>query len=269
MVANADMKRCSDWDTDHVWGWVYALEALSRAERFEKLSGRRAAIRQAVDRLIRSLSACQSPSGGWAYYDLDTPKTRTPSWATSFTTANAVVALAEAERSGHVLPKGMIPAAVRALERSRLPDGGVTYSIEALPRPVPGREHIHNVKGSLSRIQAVNLALKAAGRDVPDARADKGLDLLFTHHRFLDAAVSRPIPHEAYYWNSGYFYLYGHAYAARLARGLPPALRDRQLPRIQAEVLKLQDADGSFSDYPMQGYHRPYGTAFALIALAE
>lgn len=269
ILANADVKRCHDWDTDHVWGWIYALDALARAERFEKLASRRDAIRPVVDRLIRNLSVYQTPSGGWGYYDFGTPKTRTPTWATSFTTASALLALREAKRSGHAVPEEMSAAALRAVERSRLPDGGNSYTVEAVPKPTPGSPWIYNVKGSLSRIQVVNLALRSWGAPLSEEEAARGLDLFFKHHRFLEIAVSRPIPHEAYYFNSGYFYLYGHAYAARLARGLSPALKDRYLPRIRAEVTRLQDADGSFSDFVMMGYDRPYGTAFALIALAE
>lgn len=269
ILANADVKRCIDWDTDHVWGWIYALEALSRAERFEGLASRRDAIRPVVDRLIRNLAVYQTPSGGWGYYDFDTPKTRTPTWATSFTTSNALLALREAKRAGHPVPERMVGAALRGVGRSRLPDGGNSYTIEAVPEPTPGSPWIYNVKGSLSRIQVANLALREWDTPLPEKEVIQGLDLFFKNHRFLEIAVSRPIPHEAYYLNSGYFYLYGHAYAARLARGLPPALRDRYLPRIRAEVVKLQDADGSFSDFIMMGYDRPYGTAFALLALAE
>ena len=37
---------------------------------------------------------------------------------------------------------------------------------------------------------------------------------------------------------------------------------------LEKEVLKLQSPDGCWWDYPMQGYAKPYGTAFALLALA-
>ncbi len=272
MLANADVKRCNDWDTDHVWGWIYALEALSRAERFEPLRSRRDAIRPVVDRLIRDLAVYQTPAGGWGYYDFDTPRTRTPRWATSFTTANAVLALREARDTGHALPPGTMKAALKAIHRTRLPGGTYTYTVHAIPSPGEGfpldENTISPVKWSLSRIQVCNLALHLENDGISEADIARGLDDFIAHHRFLDIACYKPIPHETYYANSGYFYLYGHAYAARLVRLLPPDLRARYGPRIEAEVLKHQEKDGSFWDFPMMGYGKPYGTAFALITLA-
>lgn len=261
ILANARLQRPSSWDTDHLWGRIYALEALSRAEAHPWAASRKGRIRPAVDALIRDLASEQTPSGGWAYYDdFDAPATSPPKWATSFTTANAILALRAARESGHVVPPVMMDAAKRALERARLPDGAYAYHASAgvLP-PRPGRDSLNNVKGSLARIQVGNLAL---GKDLA-----KGLDLFFAHHRFLDAACYRPVPHEAYYQNSGYFYLYGHAYAGRAIRSLPKVEQAKYRSRLDREVLKMQSPDGSWWDFPMQGYAKPYGTAFALMAL--
>jgi len=35
------------------------------------------------------------------------------------------------------------------------------------------------------------------------------------------------------------------------------------------EILVTLHPDGSFWDYPLYGYHNPYGTGYALLALIE
>ena len=269
LLRNADLRRPNDWDTDHVWGLLFGLEALARAERHPALGFRREACRAAVEALIRRMAASQTPSGGWGYYDFEAVPTFPPSWATSFMTGGAVLALREARESGHALPPGMMEAALKALSQARLPDGAYTYSVEAVPRPTPGSERIQNPKGSLSRIQVCTLArfLEKSGVAEQDLRG--GLDRFFELHKFLDVACCRPIPHEAYYQNAGYFFLYGHAYAARVIRCLPQAAQASYRDRLEKILLALQTPDGSWWDFPMQGYAKPYGTAFALLALAN
>ena len=82
-------------------------------------------------------------------------------------------------------------------------------------------------------------------------------------------ALRRPIPHESWYAISGYFYLYGHYYAAEVMEHLTPAEQVRYRGRLAREVLRLQDEDGSTWDYPLMGYARPYGTAFAVLTLTR
>jgi hypothetical protein len=235
-------------------------------------------LRAKVGEYVERLAAYQTPSGGWGYYDFETLASR-PSWATSFMTAAAIVALEKTRRLDLEFPdevtaamheggiEGMLAAAVRGLERCRLPNGAYDYSIDAIP--TPGRlEGINNVKGSLGRIQAGNYALTFAGSDaVPHEELLAGLDRFFEHHRFLDVARQKPVPHEAYYANAGYFYYFGHYYAARVLELLPPAERVRYQARLAREIIKTQESDGSMWDYYMQSYHRPYGTAFGVMTL--
>jgi hypothetical protein len=89
------------------------------------------------------------------------------------------------------------------------------------------------------------------------------------NHRFAIAGLRRPIPHESWYAVSGYFYLYGQAYAGLTLEHLRPADRRVFGPKIAAAVLKARQPDGSFWDYPLYGFHKPYGTGFALMALAR
>ena len=268
IVAEGDLARPSDWDVDQTWGYIYGLDALTAAladPRYASGDRTRGLRARAVD-LVQKLARYQTPSGGWGYYDFDT-LARRPSWATSFQTAAAIVSLVQARRVGVELPDGMLPRAVKALARCRLPNGAYSYDVEAIPR-LGRATDINQVKGSLGRIQAGNYALALAGH--PDVGHDElvaGLDELFRHHRFLDIARKRPVPHEAYYLNAGYFYFFAHYYAGKVLELLPPSDRVAYSARLAREVIKTQEADGSMWDYPMNRYHKPYGTAFGVLTL--
>jgi len=160
----------------------------------------------------------------------------------------------------------MLARAVKAVRHCRLPNGAYTYSIQPIthPRRIGS---IDRLNGSLCRIQVCNAALRLAGDDVPHERLRAGLEDFFREHRFLDIARLRPIPHEAFYQNSGYFYLFGHYYAALVILELPAEQRQDAWPRLWREILKIQGPDGSFRDYDHHAYAKPYGTAYALLAL--
>jgi len=130
-------------------------------------------------------------------------------------------------------------------------------------------EHIDQVKGSLSRIQVCQAALLLAGQDIPLDDLRFGLTHFFRDHRFLEIAMHKPVPHETYYYNSGYFYMFGHYYAAFTIERLPPEEQSRYWPRLQNEIMKVQQKDGSIWDYDMHRYDRPYGVAFGLMSLGR
>jgi hypothetical protein len=108
------------------------------------------------------------------------------------------------------------------------------------------------------------------GEEVAEAEKREGLDDLLVHHtRFQRVASRRPIPHESWYQVSGYFYLYGHGYAAYILEEMPQDDQDRLWPALVDALLYCRQPDGSFWDYPPYSYHKEYGTAFALIALSR
>jgi hypothetical protein len=269
VVKNADLKRPSDWDVDNTWGYVYGLQILARAYREPRYQGtpRQQEIRKAADLILDKLAKCQTPSGGWGYYDFDAT-THPGSWATSFMTAVGVLAMVEAKECGFTVEEKMLGAAVKALRRCRLPSGAYTYSVDAVPSP-GGAEWIDQVKGSLGRIQVCNLARLRAGDPISADELEKGLGYFFKEHRFLDIARKRPIPHEAYYLNAGYFYFFGHYYAAGVIEQLPGDRQAKWWPKLQREIIKTQEKDGSMWDYYIHSYHRPYGASFGLMTLAH
>jgi len=269
LVANADLRRPAEWDVDNVWGLVFGLRTLARADRDPRYAAteRDEAIRGAAERMIRGLARYQSPRGGWGYY-ASAGTLWLPEWATSFTTAVGVIALVEAREAGLPVPEKVLRAAVRAVERCRLPNGAYSYSVNPIPAHLR-LESIDQVKGSLGRIQVCNYALHRAGVTLPDGALPEGIDLFFRYHRFLDVARNKPIPHEAYYANAAYFYLFGHYFAAQVISLLPEDEQARRRPDLRREILKCRQRDGAFWDFWIAGTTKPYGTSFAILALAQ
>jgi Squalene-hopene cyclase C-terminal domain len=278
LAREADVKRPSDWDTDNVWAYAYGLCGLSQAAEHPRYHAetqreRAHAIAMMGQRMLTRLHEYQTPNGGWSYYDEEV-KTKPPMWATSFTTAVVVIGMLQAERLGWPVERKRIVAALNAIEHCRLPSGAYSYTVDAIPN-ARRLDDIDQVKGSLSRIQSCNLALFLAARAgygtliQSEAQLAAGLEPFFRDHRFLDAARGRPHPHEAYYYNSGYFYFFGHYYAGWVIEMLPPEDRVRWAPELWRHVLKTQARDGSSLDYFMNSFGRPYGTAYAVSALAR
>lgn len=265
--------RGSDWDIDGNWALLYVTVLLDHAAgdpRFhaEPWKSRYAdRIRKKAEEYLARLKLMQSPLGGWGYYEGEVVAAG-PSWATSFSTAAVVPALHSAKARGWAVDEAMCKDALAYVRRCALPSGAYQYDLRPVPR-INGGEGIDEIKGSLGRIQIGNWARRVAGdKLVDDARIDKGLDLFFEHHRFLDVARMRPVPHEAYYANAGYFYFFGHCYAALAADQLSDReLRLKHHRQIRGHVLKAQAPAGQYVDFVGSFYSWTYATGFALVAL--
>jgi len=260
-------QRGSDWDIDFVWGGLYGFAAAAEVAsdpRFEAPEWQ-ARLEKIGRAYLAILEQNQAPTGGWGYYD-DPIYSRRPKWATSFSTATVLPALKSGEEHGWVSDPRLRERATRFVSRCSLPSGAYSYDLRMIPRV--GGESIDDVKGSLGRIQACNWALYSVGEGkVTLDRIRAGLEDLFRYHRFLDVAWQRPIPHEAYYYNSGYFYLFGHYYAALVINLLPPEEREGWHARLRPHLAKVQRRDGSTSDFLTSGYMRVAGTAFLALGL--
>ncbi|PCJ14542.1 MAG: hypothetical protein COB10_03695 [Planctomycetota bacterium] len=269
---NGRRKRIANWDTDNMWAYVYALEVVARAlaedpQRFG--TQRRDRLRALGEDLIDTLEWYQSPDGGWSYYD-NPPYTRRPTWGTSFVTASLLLIFEQCEQVGLEVPDKMQERGLRALRRCRLPNGAYDYNVSAIPS-TRGLTGINQIKGSLCRIQVGNLALRICGDEdeVNYEQMDVGLEQLMRHHKFVSLARGRPFPHEAYYANSGYFFFYGHYYAAGVIELLPREKRLSWWPRLVEKLLATQESDGSMWDYSFFSYHRIYGTAWTASVLVK
>jgi hypothetical protein len=259
-------KRVSDWDTDNVWGYAYGVQALAHLlvqPRFEKDARRPAMVARAQE-LIAALARWQTPSGGWAYYDMDAT-TIPPVWATSFTTSAAVIGLLDAKEAGLDVDERVLGKALACIEHTHLPNGAYTYNVSTISSPA-GLEWIDQVKGSLGRIQVGNVALFRAGR--LDARQARwGLEQFFRYHKFLAVAREKPIPHESWYKVAAYFFLFGHYYASQAIECLPAGERAPFAKQLEEKLMEIQEDDGAFWDFHISEYTRCYGTAFAVMAL--
>ena len=66
---------------------------------------------------------------------------------------------------------------------------------------------------------------------------------------------------------AGYFFYYGHYYAAASIEHLEAAERSHFRGHLAHILLALQEKDGCWWDYPLYDYHQQYGTAFAIMSL--
>ena len=259
--------RGSDWDNDAVWAHLYGVVLCTHAATHPRLD---TAQQERIAKRGREFMACllrnETPSGGWAYYD-DQPWTARPKWATSFCTAAVLPALIQAERLGWLTDRAPIRRSLAYLQRCALPEGAYEYDLNPVPR-ITGGEHINRRKGSLGRTQACNWARRLAGdKEVTDAQIAGGVEAFLTDHRFLDVARLRPVPHEAFYRNAGYFYFFGHYYAALATELLPETERVKARGLLWAHIAKTQRKDGAFCDFLGQQYLVGADTAFAVLAL--
>ena len=269
LAANAQLVRPAEWDVDNNWGLIFGLHALAVALREPGFATdeRRDTLTTAAEQMLAGLKRYQSARGGWGYY-ADPDAAWRPDWATSFTTANGVLALLEAKAAGLDVDGKVLGAAIKAVRRARLPNGAYEYDVAAYPRHLR-MESINQVKGSLGRIQVCNYALHRAGVELPEDAIAEGVDQFFRHHAFLDVARNKPIPHEAYYANAAYFYLYGHYYAAHTIGLMEGPPREAAMRRLRAEVMKCQQDDGSMWDFWIASNTKAYGTAFGVMTLAR
>ncbi len=269
MLQVDDPLRGNNWDNDTVWAAVYSYIALARAAgdaRFQSEAWR-PRIDARAERALQYLLDQQVPTGGWGYYDFPYP-TQRPKWATSFTTACVIPALADGVKLGWKVDGDMLERARKYVRRCSLPNGAYEYNLNPVPR-ISGGETINNVKGSLGRIQVCNWALAMTGeKSITHDKVREGLSSFFEEHRFLDVARMRPVPHEAYYANAGYFYFFGHYYAAQSINLLPPGERESWHAKLRPHLAKTLRADGSSSDFHIQTWSVTAGTSFAALALA-
>jgi hypothetical protein len=249
----------------NVWGHTYAVQALAAAYGAEPAELARARIRAAAERHLELLRRYETHMGGWNYYDFDIGTRSPASWPTSFGTAAALVAFFDAERAGLDVPEDITRRAVAAVEGCRKPDGTYIYDLGFMYYP---NHPANQAKGGLGRMQSGNLALFLWGSKVLDkGRLARGIDQMAEEHRFLEIGRKRQYPHEAFYFNSGYYYYFGHYYAARAIELLDPVDRPSRRSRLAEFILPHQEEDGSWWDYAMYSYHKPYGTAYAVMTL--
>lgn len=267
LIEHWNVKRQSGLEHYNVWAFGYSLQALGERVIQQPEYARAGEIKEVCARLIEKLDVYQTLDGGWGYLSIqDVPTFKPSNTSMSFTTATILVGLDRARKAGVELPEKLVARAVDHLLRSRLPDGAFLYGEYLEYRP---RHGINQLKGSACRNPLCHYALELFDVAPPEGTTVVSSleDLLIRHAAFQRAAVRRPIPHESWYAVSGYFYLYGHAYASYVLQQQSAEVQKRLWPEMLEAVLWCRQPDGSYWDYPLYSYHKPYGTGFALQVL--
>jgi hypothetical protein len=252
----------------NVWGHAYGLEALAIAlPRYAANPGRQEAMRTCIAGQVELLDRFESVDGGWGYYDFTVGARKPASSPNSFTTATVLLALAAARDVGVDVPQRVIDRGLAAIRRQMRPDLSYLYGEYFKYRP---GHPVNRPGGSLGRSQACNAALRRFGDpDVTDAAIKAWLDRLVARNGWLDLGRKKPIPHESWFAVAGYFFFYGHFYAAECILLVPAAERpvlQHQLARI---IIALEEPNGCWWDFPFYDYHTQYGTAFAIRTLVR
>jgi hypothetical protein len=165
------------------------------------------------------------------------------------------------------VPQKLFDRGLASVRRQMKPDRSYMYGeylkyVPQHPVNLPG--------GSLGRSQACNALLRRLGvPDVTDAATVAWLERLFARNGWLDLGRKKPIPHESWFAVAGYFFFYGHFYAAECIESLPAELRPPLQDQLARILLPLQEPDGCWWDYPFYDYHTQYGTAFAIRTLVR
>jgi len=259
------LRRASPMALYNVWSHSYGLQALHRMHELSSTSQRKAEIEDVMVQQIKMLQTYESIDGGWGYYDFNA-QTKQPSGSSiSFVNATGLVALKDAQSSGVEVPDKLVSRALSAIKRQRLPDHSYLYGEYLKYRP---RSGINRPAGSLGRSHACNYALQIWGEEsVTDDVHKLCLDRLIKRNGWLDVARKRPIPHESWFAVAGYFFYYGHLYAAFCVESLSPKERPKYQKSLAKILVPLQEKDGSWWDFPFYDYHQQYGTAMALLSL--
>ena len=259
------LRRASPMALYNVWSHCYGLQALHRMHEISSHSEDRQKIKEVMEQQIKMLQTYESIDGGWGYYDFNA-QTKQPSGSSiSFVNATGLVALKEANASGVSVPSKLVNRALVAIKRQRLPDHSYLYGEYLKYRP---RSGINRPAGSLGRSHACNYALQIWGDEsVTDEVHKLCLDRLIKRNGWLDVARKRPVPHESWFAVAGYFFYYGHLYAAFCMEQLSLVDQPKYQKALAKILIPLQEKDGSWWDFPFYDYHQQYGTAMALLSL--
>ena len=215
----------------NVWAHGYGIQALVRMHRrLPNDADRQRKIVELIRGQYEKLTRYESAEGGWGYYDFDVGSQRPASSSTSFVNAAILVAMHEAKEIGAPPPQKVLKRAIQMTQKQRLTDGSYLYGTYLWKAPTMG---INLPGGSLGRSQACNLALRLWGdAKITDAEFETWLDRLITRNGWLSLGRKRPIPHESYFSVAGYFFYFGHYYAAMTIPQLPaerrPLYQDRK-----------------------------------------
>ena len=261
-----DLRRATGDAIYNVWGHAYSIQALVRLHALKPEDAeRRTKIEELIQQQFEKLTRYESVDGGWGYYDFRYEAQRPTSSSISFVNGAVLVAFAEAKAIVVAPPERIVNRAIAATERQKKSDFSYLYGEYLKDRPM---REINRPGGSLGRTQCCNCALREWGdTSITDDVIKSWLVRLYVRNGWLDIGRKRPVPHESWFQVAGYFYYFGHYYAALSLKQLPEDQQAPFRPMLARLMLDRQEKNGSWWDYPLYYYHEPYGTAYALMTL--
>ena len=262
------LKRATGDAIYNCWGHAYAIPALLLLrERAGITDEKKLQIDELVNLQLEMLDAYESVDGGWGYYDFRFQGRKPTSSSTSFVNAVILIVMKQASDAGFTVNQRTVDRAIAATIRQQKPDYTYFYGEYLKNRPMAG---INRPGGSLGRSQACNVSLRIWGKeDITDNVLKHWLVRLYVRNGWLDMGRKRPVPHESWMQVAGYFYYYGHYYAALCIEQLPAAERQPYQEMLARLMLDRQEKDGSWWDYPLYDYHQQYGTAYAIMTMVR
>jgi hypothetical protein len=263
-----ELRRADPIAIYNVWGHAYGIQALAAMhQRYPDDQQRQARIVDQIKIQYDLLDRFESVDGGWGYYDFRAGTKKPATDSTSFVTAAVLVAFDKARDIGVPPPAKLVKRGMASIKRQQKPDFSYLYGEYLKYTPMGG---INRPGGSLGRSQACNLALRLwDDKQITDKVLTTWLDRLFARNGWLSIGRKRPVPHESWFAVAGYFFYYGHYYAALCIEQLPEEEQHDHKAHLATILLKIQEKDGSWWDYPLYNYHQQYGTAFALMSLGR
>ncbi len=258
----------------NVWGHAYGIQALCRMHTRkmelpeDETAQRKSRILAEIAHQVSLLERFECLNGGWGYYDFDHHLQQNGGDPNSFVTGTVLTALDEARTLGVDISQRITSRGVAAILRQRRPNNAYCYS----ENHIYGTHIINRPAGSLGRTEVASYALRKWGEEklITQELLAEGLDRFVARIGWQDIARKRPVPHESWFAVAGYFYYYGHYYAALCMQELEnPAARKEYANHLAAINLALQEADGSWWDYPLYDYHQAYGTGMVITVMLK
>jgi squalene cyclase len=212
-----------------MYGHGFAMLFLSQVYGMEEDLERQRRIRTALERGIVLTAKSQSRDGGWLY----TPDAQGDEGSVTVT---QVQALRGCRNGGILVPKETVDSAIRYIERSQNPDGGISYSVRS--------------RGSRPAITAAACAVLYNAGQYDSPMAEKAF-------KYAWANCKPTVSSDGHYF-------YTQLYMSQASWQKGDEYWHKYFPEIQRFLQRTQQGNGSW-----QGDHvgLVYGTSIALLIL--
>ncbi len=230
--ANGLISRLEE-ESRSMYGHGFSMLFLGELYGMEEDVAKQARIRQVLQRAVELTGRSQSRDGGWLY----TPHSGGDEGSVTITQLQGLRACRNA---GVAVPRETIRNALGYLEKSAMPDGGISYRADRQPPSRPP-------------ITAAAVACWYNAGDYDNPLAKKALEYIKTN-------VGRGSSQN----NTWGHYFYAHFYMAQVMWLSGPKEWEWYFPSMRDRLLATQSSDGSWEG---DGVGKTYGTAIALVIL--